>query len=97
MKYVSQVYTDGTECPNTKKRKIQVEMKCSEGAESYSITAVEEPSVCEYLMSISCPQACGQSWNVFTPVASASEAPAVSAVTIPPDGTQPTPSNSATP
>jgi hypothetical protein len=43
---------------------MQVEMKCSE-TEHVSITDVEEPATCEYLMSISCPQACG--WDARVP------------------------------
>ena len=52
-------------------RVAQVEMKCSEG-DAVSITAVEEPTVCSYLMSISCPLACGGAWRA---IPATSEAP----------------------
>lgn len=63
---------------------VQVEMKCSEG-DAVSITAVEEPTVCSYLMSISCPLACGGAWKAIPTTSDAPPASLSATVTAVPE------------
>jgi hypothetical protein len=79
---VSMTYNDGTPCPGGAKRAIDVELKCSTDGTT-TISGVDEPKTCEYVMSLSCPQACGPhlanspAWNNATLVTGTSSVSSV--------------------
>jgi hypothetical protein len=56
IKYVRQLYTDGTLC-GTKRRSLRLTIVCASGTE-YSITDISEPNTCEYTMTLTAPEAC---------------------------------------
>ena len=53
--YKAQVYNDGTPCGGNIKRKVQVNLVCSE---RYTISNVEEPHTCDYTLTFALPESC---------------------------------------
>ena len=51
-------FTDGTDCGG-KRRSARVALACSGPAGAYALKGVSEPRMCEYELTLACPEACG--------------------------------------
>jgi hypothetical protein len=59
-RFATQVYDDGQDCPGAKRRVTHVGFACGPSDAPPRLLDAREPATCEYTLTLSCAEACGE-------------------------------------